>query len=173
MSTDMRGLTVRQPWGTAIARMGKDVENRTRPLGPYRGPVAIHAGVHLPGRLHERTVFEPAGEVERDRSGLLLRSPSLAWPYRLPLGVFLAVVDLTGVHPDQEGGGYGCWRGYEAADGTTQEEMCSLWAQRGHWHHELSNVRVLERPIPAKGALGLFKLDQNTIAAIRDQIGDL
>lgn len=40
----MKALTVKQPWANAIIRLGKDVENRSRPTS-YRGPLFIHAGL--------------------------------------------------------------------------------------------------------------------------------
>lgn len=43
-STEMRILTVRQPWSEAIIFGGKDVENRVTNIADgYRGPVAIHS----------------------------------------------------------------------------------------------------------------------------------
>ncbi|WP_393101422.1 ASCH domain-containing protein [Streptomyces sp. LN325] len=38
----MRGLTIRQPWASAIVYADKRVENRVWPTS-YRGPVLIHA----------------------------------------------------------------------------------------------------------------------------------
>jgi hypothetical protein len=141
----MRVLTVRQPWATAIIRMGKDVENRTRNIaGDYRGALAIHAGLHEPGRLGQRTMFGDDLEVERDRSGLLLRSPRLGWPYRLPLGVIIGVVDLVHVHHADE-----CW--------DMSGVQCTPWAMPDHHHLVLANPVVLTRPIPAGGRLGLWK----------------
>lgn len=45
----MYSLTVKQPWATAIARFGKDVENRTRrpPAHLIGQRIAIHAGQAL------------------------------------------------------------------------------------------------------------------------------
>lgn len=41
-STPLRGMTVRQPWASAIAHWGKHTENRTQPT-PYAGLVLIHS----------------------------------------------------------------------------------------------------------------------------------
>jgi len=161
----MRVLTVRQPWATAIVRMGKDVENRTRSLGPYRGPVAIHAAVHEPGRRGQRTLFGDDLEVERDRSGLLLRSPRLAWPYRLPLGVVIGIVDLVDVHVCDS---FGC-PGLSTSL-TESASLCSPWAMRDHHHLVLANPRPLARPVPAIGRLGLWRPDDALEAAIREQV---
>lgn len=40
--TDLRALSIRQPWAHAIIYLGKDVENRSRMLG-HRGPLLVHA----------------------------------------------------------------------------------------------------------------------------------
>lgn len=155
---EMRVLTVRQPHATAIVRMGKDVENRSRNIaGDYRGPVAIHAGLHEHGRRGQRTTFDNELEVERDISGLLLRSPRLAWPYRLPLGAIIGVVDLVDVHDCLDCLDY---RG----------PFCSPWAMDNLHHLVLANPRPLARPIPAKGRLGLWRPDPDLLAQIQNQI---
>ena len=47
--SELRVLTVRQPYAWAIIHGGKDIENRTRNIaGSYRGPVAIHAALQAP-----------------------------------------------------------------------------------------------------------------------------
>jgi len=42
----MKAFTVTQPWGYAIARLGKGVENRAQKIS-YRGPVLIHVGLRM------------------------------------------------------------------------------------------------------------------------------
>lgn len=158
----MRAITVRQPWATAIVRMGKDVENRTRNIaGAYRGPVAIHAGAALPpGRRGTRTEFPGVGEVERDLSGLLLRSDYLAWPYRLPMGALIGVVDLVDV----------CVSTWQQMDAEQMACCLSRWAESpgedGVVHHlHLRDPRPLVRPlIPYRGALGLWTLPDDVLA---------
>ena len=61
----MRALTVRQPAAWAIIYAGKDVENRTRSLGPYRGPVAIVAGREIldEDRAAQRAVARRTGHI--------------------------------------------------------------------------------------------------------------
>jgi len=41
--TDIRAITLWQPWAGSIAVLGKDIENRSWRTD-YRGPVLIHAG---------------------------------------------------------------------------------------------------------------------------------
>lgn len=164
----MRGLTVRQPHGTAIVRdvFAKDVENRTQNIaGAYRGPLVIHAGLwQPPGRRGTRTIFGGIGEVERDLSGLLLRSDRLAWPYRLPLGAVIGVVDLVDVHHADW-----CWDA-DRWDATRESHWCTPWAQDEHWHLVLANARPLARPIPYRGRLGLWIVPAELERAIREQV---
>ena len=40
--SDIRGLSIKQPWAYAIIHLGKDIENRTWRMN-YRGWLAIHA----------------------------------------------------------------------------------------------------------------------------------
>ena len=60
----MRALTVRQPWAWAIIHGGKDVENRVRSLGPYRGPVAIHAGLALDHEYDAHLIGKAVGRAD-------------------------------------------------------------------------------------------------------------
>ena len=163
MSADaLRVLTVRQPWAWAIIHGQKDVENRVRSLGPYRGPVAIHAAAALaPCKRRDHLV---GGDVdfERDSAGFLARSPRFAWPYRVPehRGRVIGVVDLVGEHHADEVTPTFCGICPEGCCG------CSPWAMPDHHHLELANPRPLTAPIPAKGRLGLWRPDPDLTAAI-------
>lgn len=168
----MRGLTVRQPWATAIVRMGKDVENRSRNIaGKYRGPVAIHAGLATPGRRGTTIRFDGVGEVERDASGMLLRSPRLAWPYRLPVGLIIGVVDLVDVHTSKlsrtiaNEGKTACFDGE-----TPVGSLCSEWAMSDHFHLVFANALYLPSPIPYVGRLGLWTVPDDVEARIKEQL---
>lgn len=77
----MLGLTIRQPWASAVVRLGKDVENRTWTT-PYRGPIAIHAGRSVDRAAHPRV-------------GNALRQ-------RLPSGCVVAVATLCDIVRDSD-----------------------------------------------------------------------
>lgn len=154
MNDTMRILTVRQPWAWAIIHGGKDVENRVRNIaGDYRGPVAIHAAAST------LATFDP--------------SHHHLWPVKAHhrLGVIIGVVDLVGVH---EGHNTEQER-FKAVRSCYQPGKafgpCSEWAQPDTWHLELSNPRPLRKLIPFKGALGLRRLDTETIAQIEERLG--
>ena len=149
----MRVLTVRQPWAWAIIHGGKDVENRVRSLGPYRGLVAIHAG--LMGASFDA------------------RHPDL-WPFdeRHITGRVIGVVDLVGEHPGANTERDRFRRVASCFQPGRPFGLCSPWALRDHHHLELANPRPLAHPIPAKGRLGLWRPDADLEAAIREQIGE-
>ena len=171
MSTDaLRVLAVRQPWAWAIVHGGKDVENRARSLGPYRGPVAIHAPLALAHEYDVRLIGEAVGRLARStRAGLELvakhagavRAPGNEITERFGnLGAVIGVVDLVGAHL---GGATGC----HPDPGDPQRlARCSPWAMPDHHHLVLANPRPLATPIPARGRLGLWRPDPDLTAAI-------
>lgn len=140
----MRILTVRQPWAWAIIHAEKDIENRQRSLGGYRGPVAIHAGLQVDEDPTERESWTTLADA------LMLRPDAHS---EMPRGAILGVADLVGVHEDDSAECY----------------YCSGWADYG-WHHVLAHPRPLSEPIPFKGALGLRRLDAATIALIEERL---
>ena len=168
----MRVLTVKQPWAWAIVHGGKDVENRVRSLGPYRGPVAIHAGLGWSEQGAEDT--EVIRAVVSDLNGwpasdLELWGADTIEPddWRFDHGAVIGVVDLTDVHPSAD-----CWRKpwkWETAD-PVKGDYCSKWAMDDHHHLVLANSRPLPRPIPATGRLGLWRPDDDLHAAITEQL---
>lgn len=131
----MKALTVQQPWAWAIFH-GKAIENRTQQW-TYRGPLAIHAGM----RWSER------GEHSRLVLDAFERSCGAAPKHWSATGAILGVVDLADVHPSA-----GC---------------CAPWGESAYVEHGgrerrqivhlvLENPRLLDEPIPCKGALGLW-----------------
>lgn len=164
----MRALTVRQPAAWAIIHAGKDVENRTRSLGQYRGPVAIVAGLEILDEAH------PFWEHPLYRAAV---SRETAWVRdRLDVhGAVLGVVDLVDMHSASVIRGCGYLR-HDCPEHGTCRDHCSPWAEgpapRGGWmqHLVLANPRPLVEPLPHTGALGLRRLDVATIARIEEEI---
>ena len=78
-ATPVRGLTVRQPYASAICYLEKLIENRRHPTN-YRGLVLIHAAKHADEKALR--------EVSRDTERLNER------------GVVLGVAQLTGAHTE-------------------------------------------------------------------------
>lgn len=175
--SEMRILTVRNPWAHAIIHLGKDVENRVRNIaGDYRGPVAIHVAQGL-GSYNET---ETALQAVHLASGQDVRRTVTGGP--LHGGRIIGVVDLVDAHRAQSSDMKPpiCWQpadsiGWVPFDGVDPypdfaPRMCSPWGQQDGYHLVLSNPLALSRPIPFKGALGLRRLDADTISQIEEQL---
>jgi len=135
--TELRALTLRQPWAWAIAHAGKDVENRTWGTS-WRGLVGIHAGLALDEHgSHDQRVL-----AARTALGLDI---ARHWPAQEPRGAFVAVGQLVGVHL--------------AYGGCCDSPWGQRWAHdtaRQVRHLELAEVHALPHPIEATGRQGLW-----------------
>lgn len=90
--TEIRALTIRQPWADAIAHGEKRTENRSRRTN-YTGKVLIHAG------------------LTGDREAVVIAG---VWPGPDVRGAVIAVADLVGCHQAAKGccapwGFEDCW----------------------------------------------------------------
>lgn len=149
MTDHLRILSVRQPWAWSIIHAGKTVENRTRSLGPYRGPVLIHASLSIdahaivtPSKIHPE--FRAAADTYIAQN----TDPLKGSPW-MNVGHIIGVVDLVDVHDPTEPlfGLTGC------------HGECTPWSEMGQFHLVLENPRALETPIPWAGGLGLRKTE--------------
>lgn len=163
--TEMRILTVRQPWAWAIIHGGKNVENRVRNIaGSYRGPVAIHVGLSFDNDWQSASL----DDAMRPHRAVSARTGHTV-PWRQCFGSVIGVVDLVDVHhatPDD----LGAIRCNINPPGRPWALECSPWADEVSTHLVLANPRPLSAPIPYRGALGLRRLDEATIARIQEAI---
>lgn len=138
----MKMLTVRQPWAWAIAAGYKYIENRTWTTS-YRGKLGIHAGARW--------------DDEREEAVRFIRDTARAAGHTLPhtlrdagrliaTGYVLAVVDLVSICEITK-----------IKPGRTCN--CGPWAIPGQAHWRLEFPRQLDKPLAAKGSLGLWELD--------------
>lgn len=145
----MRAITIRQPWARAVAAGFKTVENRGRNTS-LRGEIAIHAA-----RAHD-----PEGDTDPRLVRWYGPEPRIGQP----VGAVLAVADLTDCHQRAE---HGC---------------CSPWGDDWYttprstgraYHLVLANVRPLDRPVPARGALQIgWVLPDDVEAQVRAQLAE-
>lgn len=140
--TEVRGLTVRQPWAWAIAHGGKDIENRSWPPLPLPDEhvLLIHAGKGFDDECCQSVAAKSGRSVAEVTDGA-----------RAALGAIVAVAEIVGVCK-------GC------------SPACSSWSVTGEWHWMLGNVRPLAEPVPARGALGLWRPDPEVLAAVAAQV---
>lgn len=158
----MKALTIYQPWATLITLGVKRMETRSWDT-KVRGPVAIHAGMAWPCRIGEHALIGEF-DVERDKSGLLLRGKSLSWPYRLPMGCVVAIGELFQTRS------------------TTNSEHCPDDRELalgdhspGRYAWSITSISRLPEPIPAKGSQGLWNwempvgLNEQLLYRIREE----
>lgn len=156
----IRGLTLTHPWAYAIARLGKDIENRTWRPEQKGGKVgmflAIHGGV-VPGkntgkreeaRMDLAAALGMAGLEEKvgEKATLRLRmgfEVEGEEAYFTP-GI-VAVARLAGVSQGSR----------------------SVWAASGQHHWQLADVVALPEAVPHRGAQGLWTLEPDALANVR------
>lgn len=127
--TELRLLTVKQPWATALVEGRKDVENRGPRFGlGYRGPLWIHAGQTWDQDAHDHPALEEAYGAGK-----------LAFRTGFPLGRIIGRVQVVGAHRFEPGCCPSTWAVH--ADGAT--------------HLEVTDAREIRGPVVA-GALGIW-----------------
>lgn len=146
----MRALTLWQPWASLVAWGEKRIETRSWST-TYRGPLIIHAAKTFPVEAREVAFIEPFRSVLVAHGVTALRD--------LPLGAFVAVTELDDckrITPDH------------AATLSEQERAFGDYTpNRVAW--ELSDIRLLTTPILARGAMGLWTPDGDTVALLTAQ----
>lgn len=137
----MKVITVRQPWAWAIMHGGKNVENRSRNIaGSYRGRIAIHAAL-----ADAPEAFDANALMQGQRGR------------RFEHGAILGTVELVDVHHDSD-----TMTCVDYEHGPTDAGLylsCSPWAMDDRWHLVLRDPQPFDKPIPAKGRLGLWNWD--------------
>jgi hypothetical protein len=138
----MKCLSIRQPWAWAIIHAGKDVENRTWAPGK-----ALKPGERL--AIHASKMFDVDG---------------LRWicEHHKELGLDLAFVPI-----DPKAYPVGCVVGSVEFLGITDATDCN-----GRWFFgpvgwKVSNPHSLGNPIPMKGRLMLFDVDEKAVGLRR------
>lgn len=140
----MFALTLKHPWPCAVARWGKDIENRT--WAPYSSQLspgdwfAIHGGA------------EPRGKVRREAEVDLryLRMRKLA-----PRDIPLEDATLTGIVAVCR------------FDGTVRNSESPWFHGPSGW--VLGRTVALPEPVPCKGAQGLWTLPEEVLARVRQR----
>lgn len=141
-------LSLTQPWATLVACGAKRIETRSRATAT-RGWLAIHVAKAFPPEAYRladtppfRAALSSAGDVPKSASG----SANDSW--LLPRGQVIAIARLTNIVrlPSTE------------LVITEQERAFGNYADgRDAWI--FSAVHALPAPIPARGALGLWRWD--------------
>ena len=136
----MKTLSVKQPWASIIMSGRKEVEIRTWKTD-YRGPLVIHAGK----------------KIDREAMDFFMgRNPNWAKckiirDLEFPTGCILGKVKIETIALVGQSE-WGAWRELHCVPGQWPGGELYAW-----W---LSNPGKLKHPIPHKGQLGLFNIDE-------------
>lgn len=173
----MKAITLTQPWATLVAIGTKQIETRSWATS-YRGPLVIHAakGYGKGGAKEHKALCgtEPFCSVlnaacERHYAPYRDLKGIVEHPF-MPLGAIVAICELVDCLPTRQQ-----WKGdddspwftgarkgvgqhyYEVPPPADSNERAFGDYSAGRFAWLLANVRPLETPIPAKGALGLWE----------------
>jgi hypothetical protein len=144
ISGEMKALTMTQPWASLVALGHKRVETRSwQTINSSFSTIAVHAAKGFPAYARE------FAEEERALGRL---------PARLPFGAVVAVARVLDC------------RRTEAVAGTLSglERRLGDYSW-GRWAWMLGEVYALAEPVPCRGALGLWRLPEDVLEAVRAQ----
>ena len=143
----MKALTIIQPYTTLIATGEKRFETRGW-AAKYRGPLAIHAGK----KVDKTACEEPEIKAALARHGYTADN--------LPTGAVIAVSELAAcqeIHIDHTGDAVLLNRLVPVFwIGQGNKEFAFGFYESGRHAWELTNVKQLLEPVPAKGKLSFW-----------------
>jgi hypothetical protein len=173
----VKALTLHEPWASLVSHGFKTIETRSWQT-KYRGPLAIHASKKRFGFNSETAEFVRTWSVDVWRAVPKAGAdPEMCDNY--PLGCVVATAHLDDVVPtDPEAENGLMWSRIWNDD----PEEVEFWASQGWWRHGgdpvahtaqrrygdfapgrwawlLSDVMSLVKPVPVKGALGLWNFE--------------
>jgi hypothetical protein len=171
----MRALTLTQPWATLVQLGKKSIE--TRSWGThYRGPLAIHAAAGLgpiggATGLREIVQMSPFREVLSKRLYDIASTADRTWAMEvpgcvLPRGAIVAVVELIEVAPITDDGVL--TQAGRLYPESPEHEFGDYTPGRYAWL--LHRIQPLRRPVPCRGALGLWSVPADVQEQIRRQV---
>ena len=140
----MRALSIKQPWLYAIMHLGKQIENRD-----WRPPdwiIGERIALHASARPDTLTAIASCQKI----AGVML-------PKNIPMGRILATAVIVG------------FVGIDGSGVTNEERRSEVLDDKwffGDYGWMLDDVRILETPVPYKGALGLWRCPDINAAAL-------
>jgi hypothetical protein len=148
----MRALSLTQPWPWIILHLGKRIENRSRNIGSYRGPLLLHASAKM-----TRKDWQSAHDFVKRRLGApqAARIPTPG-DERLVFGAVVARCCVTG----QFGPGFSLLLWTDEG-----RRIDPRWYMGGH-AYLFTEVEALP-PLPCKGALGFWRPPASIVRAVR------
>nr|WP_204166784.1 ASCH domain-containing protein [Bacillus sp. CGMCC 1.16541] len=146
----MKVISIMQPWASLIALGEKKFETRSWRTN-YRGELAIHASKKI-----DRTACKMTPIVQT------LNKHSIVLLNDLPTGMIIATCNLEGCYEVMtEDGESAILEGWNKFVFDNEYNFGDFSEGRFAW--ELSNIRTLNKPIQAKGQLGLWNFKEGLI----------
>ncbi|MCU1679237.1 MAG: hypothetical protein JWM93_3995 [Frankiales bacterium] len=142
----MKALSLSRPWTTLVLEHGKDVENRGRGT-QFRGTLLVHGA-----KSWDDAAYSFA---DRAAAALGFGSQMSPWPEQHPMGL-LGTVDVLG-----------CCTAALVNEACT----CGPWAMPDQAHWAIANPRTFPRPIPCRGALGLWTPAPDVLERVYEHTG--
>jgi hypothetical protein len=130
-------LSVRQPWAWLIVNGHKDLENRSRSIGFYRGPILIHASATMTRGDYDACHFWVSAISS-------LIAEEIPDPDELHRGGIVGVTSII--------------------DSTAEDCEDSLWWTVAGYSYRLDPSQSKPLPFkPCKGRLGFFPVDYHAL----------
>ncbi|WP_027085424.1 ASCH domain-containing protein [Cohnella panacarvi] len=153
----MKAISIHQPWATLIAIEAKKFETRGWKTN-YRGTIAIHASKTEPVKvLRTLPKADQIRIMNRYYKELNIESGAIG---KMPVGSVVCTAELIEcyeVHEDHTGDAVlmlgGVTKVWVPRD---SDEFAFGGYYNGRFAWELTNVKLLDNPIPAKGQQGLW-----------------
>ncbi len=140
----MKALSVKQPWAWWMFNDTKATENR-RQRTRHRGPLLIHASKALDEGAMEGAMLPRGGLRAAEGFGSEWRIAAPPSPHeRLARGKVVGVVTVVGCDRDAR----------------------SAWDEDDLWHWRFEEPLAFPRPLPWRGALGLWDLPDEEARAL-------
>lgn len=167
--TEIRALSLTQPWATLLAIGAKGIETRSW-SHRYRGWIAIHAAKGFPNKAKRLCWQEPFESVLAGAGYKLNQRLQDYGKNSFPLGAIIAVgilhrINRIGRSPD----GRVCLRQTERF--VEGDELLFGDYTPGRCGWVFTNVGLLPEPIPCKGMLGLWTPPPDIQARLEAHLG--
>lgn len=159
----MKALTLYQPWAILVAIQAKLIETRSwKTL--YRGPLAIHAAKRIPREYRRLCGAVPPEPFASALKGITwtMAETSLGTIHQghsesLHLGCVIATCELVDCVPISEKVTIHSSKYFSVQIPPGEPEYSFGDYTSGRYAWILTNVQPLPKPIPARGALGLWE----------------
>jgi activating signal cointegrator 1 len=160
----VKALSLTQPWATLVAIGAKRIETRSWPT-KYRGPLAIHAAKSFPKWAREFTTEPVCYEAVRICCAYLRIDERLNGFPAYPTGAILATCRLANCLPSEVLDNRHNVFSVSLEPLSDQERAFGDYSP-GRFAWILEDVKLLPKPIPVKGSLGLWEWQQKAMEEV-------